>query len=274
MFMKCAAGILTCLVLLATNSFGTVFLLDFNTHTDATGGYPNATTWNVYGAPSNINGSTLVSSSGAASAVKVSLAPGSTITDSSNGGTAQAFNNASNNPSWVASTTANAAAGDYFFTSTTVANASFILVFENLTVGDLMSLDLLAARGNSSPNSGFYSYSLSASGDDWVGFSVVDHLGVPVTTNGWENASTLDKAFDGLSDGYNSHRYLTTLSPVTLTSTTLRIRVSEVTSAEVGPYAVLNAVRLAVTPEPGRMVLLMMAGLAWVGRRQRNRAAL
>ena len=236
-----------------------IFLMDFNT-TD-TGSYPGGSSaWNIYAAPSNINGGLIKDTSGF-TAAGVTLSVTGTITDSGNGNTA-VFNNATGGPAWVTtdgSLANTGAAGDYFYTSTAAGSHSFTMTLANLTRGNTISLDLWTSRVNST-GIGLFDYSVDG-GATWNGFTVLAKDGSLATDGGWDTHDTTTQSFHLVNDGNNSARYMTT-GDIVLPGTTLSFRTSNA-----GAWTAIGAARLIV-PEPSATIMLLALACVAILRRQ------
>lgn len=261
-FLALSAILLT---FLATPAKANLFLIDLNTlaGTGALGG-----TWNTYAEPDDINGGVLKDSTGSTVA-GVTLSRAGTITDSTNSGASDVFDNTNPDslPAWATSSTDNAASGDYFFTDvkTQTGDDSFILTIDGLTMGRTFSLDLLASR-NEGNAVGFYEYSLN-DGTTWNGLAVLNSNGTLATTDGWDTNNTKTQPFEADTQGYDLHRYMSA-SAVALTGTTLQIRAMDIN--DTGSYSVLNAIRLNLVPEPATLGLVLLGLTALVSRRRRR----
>lgn len=243
-----------------------VVLLDFN-NINGSGG-PNGT-WNSYAAPGNVNGGILKDSGGANTPYTATLAAGAS--DSSNAGTDVVFHNTipDSLPAWATSGDNNDASGDYFFTNNAAGVHTLTLTFGGFTPGDRVSVDLLASRNEANQPGGLYEYSLN--GSTYAGFSVLNSDGTPAMTDGWDTFNTQTKAYNNETQGYNLHRYMN-VSDVTLTGPTLTVRVTDSSLNDTSinaSYAVLNAVRLTVVPEPSAAAAFAIgAGLLALRRRR------
>ncbi len=221
------------------------FLIDFNT-TQTSGAYPDASAWNIYAAPANINGSVLSNTAAAASGITLSYS--GDLLDSTGAWT---WNG--NGPAWVA---ADRSAGDFFWTGQTANNVeSFTLVFSGLTAGATASLDLFASRSSGLDVSGYYEYSLNGGGA-WLGFSVLKPDGAAETAAGWNSNNTKTQPFDINADGFINGRYMSFAGSV-VTGATLMVRVTDAAAASnATAYSGINAMRLQVTaPMPDIAVL-------------------
>ncbi|HEY8965064.1 MAG TPA: PEP-CTERM sorting domain-containing protein [Candidatus Methylacidiphilales bacterium] len=247
----------------------TAYNIDFNT--TAGGAYPAGTgTWNSYGTVAATTGF-LLDSTGAASGIGISLS--GTVQASSRSGTTDVYNNtAGNNPAWVASASANGAAGDYFYTNNSDSTQdSFQVAFTGLTLGAQVSVNLFASR-NDTGATGYYSYSVDG-GTTWIGLTVYNYDGTAAAS--WTGQNTLTKIFDETSDGYTNHEYMGA-SGIAIGSSGLLVKVSD-TATGPGIYSTLNAMQLSVAavPEPGTWALLGLsaacAGIVLASSRPGNR---
>ncbi|WP_269524546.1 hypothetical protein [Coraliomargarita parva] len=224
----------------------TQFNIDFNTAGDF--GSNNDSGWNVYAAPVDVDGSTLITSTDAASSI--TLSQSGVIADS----TAGNLSVGASRPSWVVSDAGN----DFFFTDTSGVNESFTLTFGGMTAGNNISLDIYACRTSTAAVDGTYEYSLDG-GSTWFGFDVLTNAGSLETADGWDGVDTKSQTFDISSDGYDNGRYMN-ISDVTLTGSTLLIRVTEANVS--GAYVGVNAMRLTVIPESSTYAsILGLAGI-------------
>lgn len=222
-------------------------------------------TWNVYSASSGVNGGTLLNSLGAPSSITLGYT--GTLNASGNAGRSLTYDNTSaiGNPSWVATPTNNAAAGDLFFTDNGAgAVGQVVFTLQGFTPGNLLSLDILGSR-NVTNADGFYEYSLDG-GTSYFGLSMMNPDGSPTLVDGWSTENSKTKAYDNQTDGYNNHRYLN-ISEVALLSSGLRIRITDV-DATSGNFAAINAMRVTVVPEPSSVLLMGAAGLVFLRRRR------
>ncbi len=234
--------------LTAAASAQTIFNIDLNT-VDGDAG----TGWNVYAAPTDVNGSTLTTSTNAASAV--TLSANGNLVDSLGSN----LSNAVNRPSWVPVN----AGDDFFWTDNngTGGGESFTLIFGGFRIGNEVSLDIFASRSSSASVFGNYKYSLDG-GTNWFGFDVLKNDGTAETANGWGTNDTQSQTFHINNDGYDNGRYMN-MADVTLTGTTLQIRATETTLDDA--YIGINAMRLTVIPEPNNYALLAgVLGMSYV----------
>ena len=243
-----------------------VYLMDFNTHTDATSTHPGgAAAWNIYAAPADINNGLIKDTSGS-TASGIRLNKSGTLADSGNTGAA-AFDNPTGGPSWVTndgSLADTGVAADYFFTSTSDASNLFTMTFSGLAGGTTVSLDLFFSRANATGN-GFYSYSLDG-GSTWVGLNVLEKNGALSTDSRWASSNTLATMFRGNEDGNDNGRYMATGEVLIGAPGTIQFKVQD--DAATG-WAGISAARLTVIPEPSTAALLAgVAGFATLRRRR------
>lgn len=239
------------------------YLVDFNT-TDG-GSYPGGSSaWNIYATPADINGSAIHDTS-SPTPTSVTLNKSGTIADSSNGGAA-VFNNATGGPSWVTtdgSLTNTGAAGDYFFTSTSVNHESFTITFGGLSPNQIAYVDMWHSRVTAT-SEGLYEYSLDG-GATWSGFTVLEKDGSASTGDGWVGNTTKTKGFQGIRDGNNNARYMH-VGGLTLTGSTLLVRTTDTEVA--GSWSAIGAIRLTVIPEPSAAALMAIQALTLLRRRR------
>ncbi|WFB37843.1 PEP-CTERM sorting domain-containing protein [Kiritimatiellota bacterium B12222] len=247
------------------------FLLDLNDKADTgdgntySGGYPGGpSAWNQYATPADMQGVALADSSGSTSA-GLEISWEGTMKDSSNGNS-NTFNNSTGGPSWVTtdgSLANTGAAADYFFTST--GNKTyFTITFDNLTLGDEVSIDLWFSRVGESNARGYYEYSLD-NGSNWNGFTVLEKDGSLSTTDGWDTNTThsvTGEAWEAGRDGNNQGRYMNASSLIIGSSESLQVKVSDPVA---GNWSSLGAARLTVIPEPSSIALVTIAFLGLLG---------
>ena len=244
-------------IIYANQCAAAIVLIDLNTNSGAGG--PGGT-WNSYATPADINGGSLVDSTNTATSFTFNKT--GTITDNTaNSGTAVYDPALASgvNPAWVYATGNDDAAADNFFTSN-AANTnpdSYTLIFGGFTLGDKVTIDLLASRNSGSAN-GFFDYSLDG-GTSWTGFTVLNPNGTLAATDGWNTNTTATQSFSLQSQGYTLHRYMNA-SDLILADSTLRIRTTDLTTSS-GLFSAINAIQLAVTPvpEPGTYLLVIAA---------------
>ncbi len=242
----------------------TTFLIDFN---DPAGDARPSGFWNEYDDPTNIAttgiGTTALRDS-EDNASALSFSKEGTMTNSTSTGTV--FDSSKVGPSWVTtdegSGTKIGAAGDYFFTSTSLGAQSFTLTFSGLNSGDTVSVDLWFSRDSDNGN-GLYTYSLD-NGSSWQGFNVLEKDGLASTaeaTTGvdWNTTDTSAHAFRGKIDGYTGLRYMN-ISSLNIANDGLLLKVSDASAAD-GKWTALAATRLIVIPEPSS-VLLLLGGIS------------
>lgn len=231
-----------------------VFNVDFNTADGAAGA-----DWNVFADETDVNGSTLTTSTTATSLVTLSAAGNLVDSKGSN------LSNSANRPSWVT-----VEAGDDFFwtdNNGTGGGESFTLTYGGFTIGHQVSLDVFASRSSASAVYGNYEYSLD-DGSNWLGFNVLQSDGTAETNAGWAANDTQSQTFHINDDGYDNGRYMN-ISDITLTGTTLQVRATE-NADDDGAYIGINAMRLTVIPEPSSYALLAgLLGMSYVIIRRR-----
>jgi len=230
------------LTVLGGSATAQTFNIDLNTANGTAGA-----DWNVFAAPGDINGSTLTPNTGGSSGVTFSAS--GNIVDSTGSG----LSNDLNRPSWVS-----AAAGDDFFwtdNNGTGGGESFTLTFDGMAVGSTVSLDVYASRDSTASVFGTYEYSLDG-GNSWFGFDVLKNDGSAETADGWDSNDTQSQTFHINNDGYDHGRYLN-ISEITLTGSSIQVRITENTADDA--YIGINAMQLAVIPEPQSFA--MLAGL-------------
>ncbi|WP_166442628.1 PEP-CTERM sorting domain-containing protein [Phragmitibacter flavus] len=240
---------------------GSTVLVDFS---DALGSGGPGGTWNTVATPAAITaGVGLLDVGGVATGISVSRTAGNLIESSNTGPLVFVHDSGvyAGLPAWAASTSNNLAAGDIFYTDNGTVQGTATLTFTGLTVGNVLSMDILSSRNAASASGGFFEYSLDG-GTTWAGFSVLDANGVLETDNGWGLGVTTvqgGKSFNSFTDGFSEHRYLN-VAGVVLTGTTLQLRLWDANLTS-GHFTALNALRLEVgaVPEPGIGFLLLGA---------------
>jgi hypothetical protein len=255
---------ITPLILLAsTSSFvsASVYQIDFNT----VGGNAGAD-WNVYSSHTDLVSSTTLTDTDSNDSSIFITASGDIATSNGTG----LYND--NGPSWLESNGADDNAADDFFWTTNNGDLdtaqSFTLTFGGLTAGSEISLDLFASRSSSLDVTAYYEYSLDG-GTTWYGFTVLESTGTTATTDGWDTANTQTQVFNLDEDGgYEDGRYMN-ISGITLTDSTLDVRVSVTADAN---YAGINAAQLTIViPEPSTYTFLGGSLiLAYAVRRRRR----
>jgi hypothetical protein len=229
------------------------FLVDLNTTESGT--YPGGSSaWNAFAAPVDVNGSALNNSSGLSTS-GITLSYTGTMQDSTRNASTATLTNPGLAPSWVGNATDTAASSDYFWTSNSVADASFTLTFGGLNTGDKVSLDLWTSRDDT-PSGGNYEYSLD-SGATWFGFNVLKSDGSAETAAGWDSEDTQSQLFNNQSDGNVAGRYMNVGDVTIGASKTLSVRVSDPDGATAGYYAVASAMQLVVIPEPSTSAAIL-----------------
>lgn len=235
------------------------FLIDLGTN--STSGYPSGT-WNAYDASTVKIASNLKDITGANTSV--GFVGAGTIAQGGTPGTG--VFDAANVPaslSWLATSSANGAASDWLYTTTTSGQSSHTYTFSNLTAGNIFSLDLFSSRDNAS-SFGRFSYSLDG-GTNWIGFTVLEANGTPATDEGWSTNTTLSQNYNISTQGYDKYRYMNA-SNITLTGTSVVVRAQDVDVS--ASYAGINAMRFTVIPEPTAAILV--SGLALSAFRRRR----
>jgi hypothetical protein len=236
-------------VAFATSLSAQTYLLDFNTAD--TSGYPQGSSaWNIYAAPTDINGGLIKSTTGS-TAAGLTLSKSGTMTDSANSGSVNVFGNTTGGPSWLTNngTLGNTgAAGDYFYTSTNSTVDSFTMTVGGLTAGSAVTLDLWMSRSSGAGGDGFFDYSMDGGGS-WTGFKVAEKSGVLSTDAYWSGNTTASTTYRAYTDGWVGARYMTSQS-VVMTGTTLIFRATDATTT--GGWTGIGAVQLQVSaiPEP------------------------
>ncbi|MGE9268729.1 MAG: hypothetical protein ACQKBY_11580 [Verrucomicrobiales bacterium] len=228
---------------------------------------PPGGTWNEFAAPSDINGSTIVDSTNAASVV--TLNKSGTMTDhGSSGAVIYDPTTPSENPAWATAVGANGAAGDYFYTANaSTGSDSYTLTYGNLLAGSAVSLDLLASRDSNSAL-GFYDYSLDG-GITWSGFNVYNPNGT-LATGKWDGVDTLGEVFLMNGDGHDNHLYMSMSGTLGAGVTDLMVRVTDGNTNQ-GTFSGMNALRLTATPAPEPSVFsALVLGLGLMCRRKRS----
>jgi hypothetical protein len=237
------------LALIATTSSifaANVYQIDFNT----AGGSAGAD-WNVYSSYTDLVSSTTLTDTDSTSSSIFITASGDIDTSSGTG----LYND--NGPSWLESNGAGDNAADDFFWTTNNSGLdtaqSFIMTFGGLTAGNEISLDLFASRSSSLVLTATYEYSLDG-GTTWAGFTVLESGGAAAVTDGWDTANTQTQVFNlDENGGYEDGRYMN-ISGITLTESTLDVRVSVAADAN---YAGINAAQLTIViPEPSTYAFL------------------
>ncbi|MGE9290250.1 MAG: PEP-CTERM sorting domain-containing protein [Puniceicoccales bacterium] len=221
----------------------TTYFIDFN---DADTSGTSSVTWNTYGDPADlVSSNTLLDETGSTSSIYI------TATGNIDDSFGTNLSNPSTRPAWLSEF----AADDFFWTGNDSDNnevLSFTTTFGGLTSGDIVSLDVFAARTSSLVLEANYEYSLDG-GTTWYGFEVVENDGTAATTDGWDSNTTQTALFNLDEDGgYEDGRYMN-VSDVTLISSTLDVKVTVPVEAN---YAGINAMQLTVIPEPASFAII------------------
>lgn len=231
----------------------TTIYIDFNTHT--ADGYPDASTWNAYPAPSDVTGG-LVDILGSATGLSISQ---SGFNDSAY----PASNNSGPSWAWMDAAT-DGAVGDFFFTSNDANIDTATITISGLT-GLNFSIDLLAGGKNHSAYEGsLISYSLNG-GSTWTGFTQYSISGDAITI-----ADSSDPATPVTGYSMQAGRYLSATGLSLTSGDDLIIRGVDTD----GEATAFNAMRLtldvAAVPEPSALAFLIGFGATLIGLRRRR----